>query len=198
MPLFIIFRGGGKISDEERDYLDSLPNIRWAFQENAWADEHYHKVWTRFFCRTVQEHDPGNHLIFLDDLTCQNTFLCREIFIKNRVFPFRFPGGITEIVQPVDKGIGELTKRIMSLLYKTELEINYDAWRNYQDNKSLSASQRRMLMARWASLAWGYVKEQTHQIRRTFEDTVLITRNGQHRLQVPGHPNYSPDFDFSE
>jgi hypothetical protein len=66
MPIFIIFRGGGNITPQEADYLDSLPNIRWAFQDNAWADSKYSRAWLRLFCEEAQRASPGEHLLFLD------------------------------------------------------------------------------------------------------------------------------------
>ena len=194
MPLFIIFKGLGNISQAEKDFLDALPNVRCAFQKNAWANEAYSKMlmWLRSFCDTVQKEDPGNHLLFLDDLSAQQTKSCKDIAIKAGVFPFPIPGGTTEICQPIDRGVAELLKRIMADLYKVELELNYDAWRNFKSNKSLSDSARRMLMAEWVSEAWTFVMEQRQFLHRVCEKSVLITKDGAHRLSVPTQPDYSP------
>lgn len=192
MPIWVIFRGKAGISDEEREYLDSFPNLRWAFQENAWADGVYSKKWIRSFCSTVQSHQPGNHLLFLDDLSAQKLTQFREISCSNGVLPFPIPPNCTDVCQPVDVGLGKAVKSIMSELYKKELEISFDEWRNYRNNGSLAASRRRMLIARWASYAWEKVSQDSDLISRCFEKTVLIRRDGTHRLEAQGHGRIGP------
>jgi hypothetical protein len=65
-----------------------------------------------------------------------------------------------------------------------ELELNFDAWRDYQSNKSLSSSARRMLLARWADMSWGILRTQVAFIRKCFEATILIMKDGSHRLHM--------------
>ena len=79
-------------SVEERDQLDALPNILWAFhwQQKAWANGKYSRMWVRKFGQIVQEKAPGEHLLFLDDLGCQKTEEFNSIAMAYNIFPFRF------------------------------------------------------------------------------------------------------------
>ena len=71
-PCWIIFRGTGVfISEDERNFLNSLKNIRWAFQPRAWADGVYTKRWAKEYCDMLDEECPGDHLLLLDELSCQ-------------------------------------------------------------------------------------------------------------------------------
>ena len=193
MPPFIIFRGENQCpTARERDILDSIENIRWAFQPKAVADGKYCRKWMRTFCSIVQKNDPGQHLLFLDDLAAHKRNSCRKIAVENGVLPFPIPPGVTDVCQPVDVGVGKFMKHIMSELYKVELELNIDEWRQYQSNKSLSASNRRILMARWLSVAWKEVMKNNHLTRACFERTVLVRRDGSHNIIVKGVPNIPP------
>lgn len=83
-------------------------------------------------------------------------------------------------------------KTIMKHLYKIELELNYDLWRNYQNNGILAESKRRMLMALWASKAWGVLSKDKNIIKSSFEDTVFIGKSGHQKFKIPTQPRYSP------
>ena len=65
-----------------------------------------------------------------------------------------------------------------------ELGLNFDAWRDYQSNKSLSASARRMLLARWTDITWGILRTQVAFIRKCFDATCLVMKDGSHRLHM--------------
>ena len=53
-----------------------------------------------------------------------------------------------------------------------------------KDNKSLNASRRRMMMAEWLDMTWGLLRLQEDFIRKTFVNTVLISKNGYHGLKL--------------
>lgn len=80
----------------------------------------------------------------------------------------------------------------MGALYRIELELNYDEWRNYQDNEALSASNRRKLMARWLDVAWKFLKNHPYIIHQAFKHTVLVKLDGTHELRYRGLPEYNP------
>lgn len=177
VPPFLIFKNLGKISDGEREFLDNLKNINWAFQPKAWADGRYSRMWMRTFVRIMSEHDSTkneNHLLFLDDLKCQKSKAFNKIAIENNIFPFPIPPGLTDLLQPVDHHVGALLKRIMNGLYKVELELNYDMWRNYKNNASLAAPKRRMLLALWLDTAWSYMRKNPQVLEDSFSHTVFL------------------------
>lgn len=94
MEPWIIFRGEGYITDEERDYYDGL-GIGWHFQHNAWADAAYSRKWLRAFIATLKAKGLGDlhHLMFLDDLSAQKQASFIKIAMEGNVFPFPIPGG---------------------------------------------------------------------------------------------------------
>lgn len=187
MPPFIIFRGGGHVLTEESDFLDSLDNIRWAFQDNAWADGHYSRRWLREFIAVLKDKTPGeNHCLFLDDLKAQKTAKFRQIaYDADNLFVFPIPGGCTDLIQPVDHGVGAHMKYLMNKLYKIELEVDYELWRQYQESGALSAPRRRMLMASWLSTAWSFMQAHPEILHKSFTSTVLIRKDGSHELKIP-------------
>ena len=67
---------------------------------------------------------------------------------------------------------------------QVELELNFDGWRNYKNNKSLSASARRMFLARWTDMCWGILRTQLAFIRKCFDATVLVAKDGSHSLRM--------------
>ena len=192
MKPFIIFKGAGHIEAKEAAFYESLGNIGWAFQENAWADGKYSRRWAREFVSVVKGACPGNHCLLLDDLGAQKTNKFQQICIEGRVFPFPIPPGCTDLVQPVDHGVGGYVKHLMNALYKVELELNYDEWRDYKSNESLAAPRRRMMMALWLSKVWAHMELPEHSkiFKSSFDDTVLIDKAGKHSLKIPGIPNY--------
>ncbi len=99
---------------------------------------------------------------------------------------------MTDLLQPVDNHVGAHCKTIISALYKVEVEINFQEWRGYQANKSLSAQMRRLHMARWLSVAWAHLKEYPHIIHQSFIHTVLVKLDGTHELVYRGLDGYQP------
>jgi len=194
MPPFIIFRGKGFITPEEVEYLDSLPNIRWAFQENAWANALYSRKWLRYFASQLHQKWPGeDHLLFLDDLSAQKGARFNKIAMENRIFPFPIPANCTDVLQPVDHNVGARFKNIMNAFYKIDLGTNFERWRDYKNNNSMTESMRRMSMAFWANEAWAIVKHEKQFLRQSFSSTVLVKKDSSNSLSLRGI-NYKPRF----
>jgi len=192
VDIFIIFRGKGQISAEEAAALNAIPNVKWCFQKKAWANGKYSRAWLRYFCKTVQAHCPGEHLLFLDDLGAQKLASFNKICFENNVLPVGIPAGCTDLCQPVDHGVGAELKRLMNSFYKIELELNFAEWRQYKDTKSLSPSKRRILMATWLSHAWGILRTRRDFLRSCFTSTCLVRRDGSHSLKMKGVNDYPP------
>ena len=184
-PCWIIFRGKGNITAGERDFLNSLTNIRWAFQPKAWADGEYTMEWAVAYCDMLEKECPDeDHLLLLDELSCQMSDLIQRYFRSRRVLPVYIPGGCTDVLQPVDHHFGAIFKMVMNLFYKTELELNFSEWRDYKSNGSLSQSKRRMLMAMWADNTWGLLRTEGSFTHKCFVNTVLIKKDGSHSLKM--------------
>ncbi len=68
--------------------------IGWWFQENAWADGEYSKMWMREFNNMLTDNELGaQHLLYLDDLSAQKIAEFNEIAMEGGVFPFPLPPG---------------------------------------------------------------------------------------------------------
>ena len=150
-------------------------------------------MWMRVFGSVVSQNSPGEHLLFLDDLGVQKSDKFNDIAMSYDVFPFPLPSCCTDVVQPVDHNVGAKLKEIMKALYKIEVEVNYDEWRDYQANASLSASRRRILMATWLDEAWGLLREYDDFFFKSFLHTVLVKTDGSHEFNFRGyHKPYPP------
>jgi hypothetical protein len=143
----------------------------------------------------------------------------KEYLMERRVLPVYIPGGCTDLLQPVDHHFGAQLKNIMNQFYKvsnsllrtilcpacemrhaivlryvqSELEDNFDAWRDYTNNSSLSDSQRRIYLAQWLDLSWGLLRHYRGFIRKCFDPTVLVKKDGSHELRLKRlHRAYTP------
>jgi hypothetical protein len=184
-PPLIIFRGGGCIRPEEKDALNKLTNIRWTFQNKAWADERICLEELERLAEAIKKHCPGLHLLILDNLSSQRTLRYRERAAELGIFPLFTPAGCTDLVQPVDHHVGAWLKYAMKQFYKYDLAMNINCWRNFKHNKSLSASNRRVLLATWLSQAWTILSTKTEFLRSAFDSCgVLIKLDGSHKIKI--------------
>ena len=190
MDIFIIFRGKGCITEDERAALDALPHIKWCFEKCAWANGKYSRKWLRYFCETLRTNCPGEHLLLLDDLAAQKSPRFNAYAIANKVLPVPIPPGCTDLLQPVDHGVGAILKNIMNQFYQVELEVNYDAWRQYKTSNAMSACRRRIMMATWLSHAWGLLRTKRDILHKAFSSTVLVKQDGTHHLKMRGLESY--------
>ena len=132
---------------------------------------------------------PNTHR-YLDDLSAQKIESFTNIALEAGILPFPIPPGLTDLLQPVDNHVGARTKAIIAALYKVEVEVNFQEWRGYQSNGSLSAGMRRRHMARWLALAWEWLKANPYIIHQSFVHTVLVKLDGTHELVYRGLENY--------
>ena len=76
---------------------------------------------------------------------------------------------------------------------QSELQYNFAAWRDYTTNSSLSESQRRIYLAQWLDLTWGLLRHYRAFIRKCFDATVLVKKDGSHELRLKRlHRAYKP------
>ena len=111
--------------------------------------------------------------LFYEVIMCVSWWNCCFIFLA----VLRFEEGGSRSGRPAFYDV-------KSLLEQAELELNFDTWRNYQENKSLTASIRRKHMAVWLNEVWGLLQTQETFIEKTFSATVLIDRFGKHALRI--------------
>ena len=62
--------------------------------------------------------------------------------------------------------------------------MDYDAWRDHKETGSMSASKRRRLLAMWVEIAWKMCAAKSEFIRKIFEGTVLVDKEGEHHLRM--------------
>ena len=167
-----------------------LPHIKWCFEKCAWANGKYSRKWLRYFCETLRTNCPGEHLLLLDDLAAQKSPRFNAYAIANKVLPVPIPPGCTDLIQPVDHGVGAILKNIMNQFYQVELEVNYDAWRQYKTSNAMSACRRRIMMATWLSHAWGLLRTKRDILHKAFSSTVLVKQDGTHHLKMRGLESY--------
>lgn len=88
--------------------------------------------------------------------------------------------GCTDAIQPVDAGLGREVRREIGKISGEWLDTgdNVDRWEGV--NGTLSAGDRRILMAQWAAQAWNRVTQNDTMLRRMFE------RTGCHLAKHPG------------
>jgi len=140
--LAIIFRGKGlRISKEEKRAWH--PNVDVYWQKCAWVNERVCYEWVKGTFKDSVKNVPGEHLLFLDNLSAHKTNSFEEELDKLKVKRIMFPPNNTDHLQPVDAHIGRFIKNKMS-----ELQ---DAWLEYDDHllkweDHLSASERRILI----------------------------------------------------
>ena len=139
--------------------------------------------WCRRFADTIEEKHPGvSQLLLLDECSAQRTDIIEKYLRHRGVLPVFIPGGCTDVLQPVDHHVGAVIKTIIQKLYKVELEISYEEWRNYEYNDSLTDSKRRMLMALWVDMAWELLSQQD-MMEKAFKACVLIKKDGTHEFK---------------
>ena len=203
VPPVIIFRGCSCPTQAERDALNKLKNIQWAFQPKAWADQHFVRWWMKTFIHHLKNSDRKNHMLILDNLGAHRIEALTELAIQNNILPVFTSPECTDVLQPVDHHVGAWLKHMMGRFYATELELDINSWRNHSTSGQLSATRRRVFMATWLDLSWSVLKTKTAFIRKAFESTgCLIKLDGTHGIkirQLDSHliPTFQPLIDVN-
>ena len=83
-------------------------------------------------------------------------------------------------------------KHLLMRKYNEELDKNFYLWRDYQSNRSLSASQRRITMAKWVNEVWGELMKDSDFLRSAFNSCgATIKLDGTHFTKLRDCPFYS-------
>lgn len=176
----IIFRGKGKVTKDER--LAYHKGVDVYFQKCAWVDREIACQWAdKTFGPAIKDIDDGILLICdnLDGQTCDA--FRKKIKALNGIVTYG-PAGQTDAWQPVDSGFGRLLKILISNEQQDwlEHEQNMDKWLG-NDDKKLSAKERRILLTHWTGEAFEKLKhpKYDHSRWKCFERTgCLITVDG--------------------
>lgn len=189
MPnLAIILRGTGKrVSKVETAALAAAaPNVDVYWQHKAWCDRPVMQDWQeRTWKPFVKKHYPNDEtLLLLDNLDSHTHIGFRRAIKRRRTLCWFGPAGRTHLWQPVDAGAGALVQ----LLY----DECQDEWLDVEENlerweASMTASERRIMMATWSGQAW--IKFQSdkysHARWRYFEKTgCLVTADGSDDINI--------------
>jgi hypothetical protein len=180
----IIFRGArGPKSKlpwaEEQALYETLPNIRVAFQPNAWADgvfcsEEILRVAADLQAAGVE----GEVLIGMDNHGAQRTKEMLELYEALGMVPVFTSANCTDCISPVDQHIGRFIQQHMGRSYRASVESEQSIWIagsatvEIEDPTCGAAMSRRMLMAQWLSTAWtDLITNYPHMIASAFVKT---------------------------
>jgi hypothetical protein len=188
----IIFRGGRTARSklpwpEEKALYDTLPQIRVAFQSNAWADEIFceeeiFKVAMDMRMAGVE----GEIMIGMDNHSAQRTENMLGIYTSLGLMPIFTAANCTDCISPVDHHIGRHIQKHMGRSYTRAIQENPEIWIassaevEIEDAACRSAMARRMLMAQWMAEAWDDLRfNHSSMIRKAFVRTgFLVAKDG--------------------
>ena len=134
-------------------------------------------------------------VLFADNLTGQQADEFKEAVAELGGVVWYLLKNCTDIVQPVDAGVGDCIKKLIQKQQREWLsyDANADRWYGNQP-PAFSASERRILMCNWAGRAYEiFVDDYAHLRARSFRKTgCLMTADGSEDDQV--HPEGLPDY----
>ena len=197
VKLEIYFRGMGlQLTEEELDHYDSLTNIRVRFQPTAWADEDICLEYLQDF-RADTIH-LGEVLLGMDRHSAQSTFLCEGFMERYGIVPAYTPANCTDVVSPVDHHVGAGIKRKMYAMYEAAFDSDPDKFTSPAGEGGLTAKDKRMLMATWASKSWeSLCTDNQHLIRQAFVSTgFLLAKDGSENHLVNFGMDYQGKYNF--
>ena len=135
----------------------------------------------------------GENVLFLDNLSSQ----CTEEFhtispkeAKTLVYPL-LPSS-TNKVQLIDAGEGYMMKKVIGDQLDRYLknDKNLEVW----SGVGYSASERRIMITKWAGAAWSKMKKYQGFRRKLFQKIGLLMTaddSGDHLIKPQGYPNYA-------
>ena len=172
----LVCRGTGRrISMGERELWHEDVRVFW--QKKAWVDKYVIRdLAVRFVDFKIQKHGVEKWVIlFCDNLSAHLDEEVKLIFGNGKVFLCYFPPNMTNMVQPIDAGLGRSVRiKIGHALDEWLMEEeNLEKWES-----KMSASERRIVTTQFIGKAMNEVMstENTEMRRRAFEKTgCLIT-----------------------
>ena len=200
----IIFRGGrgprAKVPwAAEKALYDTLPNIRVAFQPNAWADATFCSEEILHVAADLQAAGiEGEVLMGMDNHVSQRTPIMLQTYATLGMVPVFTSANCTDCISPVDQHIGRFIQTHMGRSYRASVEADQAVWiassehEEIEDPTCSAAMERRMLMAQWLSDAWtDLTTNHSHMIESAFIKTGFkIAKDGSedHLIDIQGWP----------
>ena len=174
VKLEIIFRGKGlRLSEEEKAAYAALPNITVRWQDKAWANECVILDYLMDF-REATMH-LGEVLLGMDNHGSQRTPACETFMELFRIVAAFTPANCTDCCSPVDHHVGKLLKELINAMYEEEYDKNCFFWNRPPQLGGLTTSNKRVLLAQWASAAWTLLaKKHEHCLRMAFVETGFL------------------------
>ena len=187
----LVFRGVG-VGIRAEELVQYPENIKVVWQPKAWVD-------TSLFIDIIEDfgndtadvrEEFGEVMLAMDRLSSQKCEVSQEALLALNVYPVLTPANCTDVTAPVDHHIGAAIKAKMRIMY----EVWIDQWER-DGEPPLSASDRRLLLANWVSVAWEELKANgAHLIRQSFVETgFLVARDGSenHLIKMAGVKGYT-------
>ena len=171
--LVIVFRGQGlKVKQQELDAYDK--RVKVYFQRKAWMDDALCLRWLNEVFAPYEQRlrellgsDCDDYLMLMvDGLSGQTA----PAFVKTartyNTLVHVGPAGTTDLTQVIDRGIGRLLKERFRRRLDDWLldEKNFDVFTKAPKDGGLTASQKRVLVTRFAADAWDEVKASSETI----------------------------------
>lgn len=174
----VIFKGKGRVGKDER--LLYHPAVDVYFQENAWADSKFCLEWCEKTLKPAVA-DLDRFLLYCDNLQAQVQPAFKSAIHDIKGLVWYGIANATDIWQPVDAGYAQLLKRFIGQeQHKWLCEgDNIDRW--LENDKKLSAKERRILITEWVGEAYTRLQgpDYGEYRKRMFTKTgCLITADG--------------------
>lgn len=179
----VIFRGKGNVKASEKQQWDKRVDVY--FQENAWLDEETACEWVSRTLSSAVRNLHQEFILLCDNVNAQisNSFKGKVGKMNGKVV--HFPANCSDLIQPVDAGLGRELKRRIAIIQDAWLQSdnNFEKWEG-----KMTASQRRIILSKWIADAWEYVTKRMEGTLRSYflKTGSLITANGDNDDEI--HP----------
>ena len=153
LPPLIVYKGtpGGTI---EREFKDFPKESKYAVQPNAWADERVTLQWVDEVLKPYVATAPPGVVpyLLLDKYKCHHQGTVSNAIENLGVEWDIIPGGCTELIQPIDVGVGRPWKHRIRHWME-------DYMMDRDNSERIAPKDMRKLIAEWGCKSWGLTKE---------------------------------------
>jgi hypothetical protein len=191
----IIFRGKGiVVPQHEIDELEKLTNIRFYYQQNAWADGDFCLWCLESFKADLKEAGIDEEVLLgLDGLPAQKTAKFLDTATESNIIPMYTPPDCTDVIAPCDHHVFLTLKNMIKAFYRKMSQALRDLWADSRDNGSLCPSNKRIQIAQWVSAAWAeFCVHHEELILKAFTSTGFLMKldNPGSEIKIDGLPDY--------
>ena len=190
----LICRGQGKrVSQVEKEAYNTKVNVRW--QKKAWVDrEVMIDIAKSFVLFKREKHGDDAVLLFADNLDAHCYQPVLDIFAEANILVWFIVPGCTDLIQPIDAGIGRSIRIYVGHALDRWLSVdgNLDLWEG-----KLSASERRIMMTNFLASAMDkMLSEEKKEVRiGAFKRTGCLIELSNRELAEPdGDMQFSDDY----